>query len=317
MRSKSTIVINGQNYDAFSGLPIDQAAAKTNKPATDSKPAPSAPTPRQSGTSLHRKTQHSATLRRDLLKRPAGEHDRAAKHTTSHAHVTKSPLVSRFAAHPETKVRASTASQSSPHVVAAVHQKTVKQKPTSTPAMSSRELKEHLIRQQLDKAPVKHPPVKKKRTIRKPLRVSSVMAACFGIMLLGGYLSYINMPNLSVRVAAAQAGIEAGYPGYIPSGYHFAGPVAYSNGRVLLTFKASGGTNAYQINQQKSNWDSQAVLDNYVAAQTASYDINTTQGLTIYTYDNSAAWVNHGVLYTISGDAPLRTEQVLKIATSL
>jgi hypothetical protein len=85
----------------------------------------------------------------------------------------------------------------------------------------------------------------------------------------------------------------------------------------LLTFSANGGTSNYKINQQKSSWDSQAVLDNYVAAKTDTYDVNDTQGLTVYTYGNNAAWVNHGVLYTISGNAPLKTEQVVKIATSL
>lgn len=125
------------------------------------------------------------------------------------------------------------------------------------------------------------------------------------------------MPNLSVRVAAAQAGVDAQYPSYTPSGYRFDGPVAFSNGKVHLSFRANGGDEEYNISQQKSSWDSQAVLDNYVAAATDNYDVNDTQGLTIYTYNNNAAWVNRGVLYTITGDAPLKTEQVVRIATSL
>ena len=143
------------------------------------------------------------------------------------------------------------------------------------------------------------------------------MAASFAIMLLGGYLSYINMPHLSVRVAAAQAGISASYPSYVPDGYRFYGPVAFSDGKVTLDFAANGGTTNYQISQKKTSWDSQAVLDNFVAAKTKDYAINSAGGLTVYTYGSNAAWVDRGILYTIDGDAPLAPTQILHIAQSL
>jgi|JI10StandDraft_1071094.scaffolds.fasta_scaffold137621_2 hypothetical protein len=332
MRGKHTIVINGRHYDAITGLPAEtpsESAQVSHAPANHAPvkitEEPKKEQPAQIAVSrpqahhLQHAPLKSKTLRRDIVKRPAGAHDKAAKHVTQHAHVAKSPLVTKFAPHPvgvvtAGPVKATQAVQPSSVVTAAHHKSAARHhKPD---ALSSRELKEHLIKQQIDHAPAKanHKPHKTKKA---PLRVSSVMAACLGIMILGGYLSYINMPNLSVRVAAAQAGIDAEYPGYTPSGYRFDGPVSYSNGQVLLSFKATGGTTNYQINQQRSAWDSQAVLDNYVVAQSEEYDVNDTQGLTVYTYGNQAAWVNKGVLYTISGDAPLRTEQVLKIATSL
>lgn len=332
MRGKHTIVINGRHYDAITGLPAETPAETTQasqitvnhapaKPAVAPKPAAAThmDVSRPQAHHLQHAPLKSKTLRRDVVKRPAGAHDKAAKNVAQHAHVAKSPLISKFAPHPAGVVasapaKASAVSQPS-HVVAAAHHKSAARHHTPE-ALSSRELKDNLIKQQIDHAPAKanHKAHKPKKA---PLRVSSVMAACLGIMILGGYLSYINMPNLSVRVAASQAGIDAEYPGYTPSGYRFDGPVSYSNGQVLLTFEATGGTTNYKINQQRSSWDSQAVLDNFVVAQTEEYDVNDTQGLTVYTYGNNAAWVNKGVLYTISGNAPLRTEQVLKIATSL
>jgi hypothetical protein len=334
MRGKHTIVINGRHYDAITGLPADTPVEQKNTHVEVKHAAPKVAvadttseshkvtvthTAERTKNHLQHNPTKSSTLRRDVVKKPAGLHTSVAKPAPVRAHVAKSPLVSKFAPHPVMsevrKAPVASAPVAPSHVVAAAHQKSAKRHEQPV-AKSSRELKDHLIKQQLD-----HAPLKKKETEHKkakaPLHVSSVMAACLGIMVLGGYLSYINMPNLSVRVAASQAGIDAQYPGYTPSGYSFDGPVSFSNGQVLLGFKANGGNTEYKINQQKSAWDSQAVLDNYVVAKTDEYDVNDTQGLTVYTYGNNAAWVNKGVLYTISGNAPLKTDQVLKIATSL
>lgn len=126
------------------------------------------------------------------------------------------------------------------------------------------------------------------------------------------------MPNLSVRVAAIQAGIDASYPDYRPDGYSLNGPVTYADGRVTMNFTANGGPQEFKISQSESTWDSEAVLDNYIAPRAgADYIPYTERGLTIYTYDNNAAWVNGGILYTIEGNAPLSSEQIRRIATSL
>jgi hypothetical protein len=41
------------------------------------------------------------------------------------------------------------------------------------------------------------------------------------------------------------------------------------------------------------------------------------RGLTVYTYGSKAAWVNGGILYTLNGNAPLNSDQILKIASSM
>lgn len=164
----------------------------------------------------------------------------------------------------------------------------------------------------------KHPTAAKKRFLKRHPRVVSIVSATFAIIMLGGYFTYLNMPALSVRVAAAQAGINAAYPSYRPDGYSLNGPVAYNQGQVTMKFTANGGPQSYTIKQTKSGWDSAAVLDNYVTPKAgSSYIPYTERGLTIYAYGGNAAWVNGGILYTVEGDAPLSSDQLRRIATSL
>jgi hypothetical protein len=136
--------------------------------------------------------------------------------------------------------------------------------------------------------------------------------------MLGGYFTYLNMPNLSVRVAATQAGINATYPDYQPDGYRLDGAIAAQEGKVQMKFASNSGPQNYVITQEKSTWDSSAVVDNLVKpASNDSYVTTNERGLTIYTFDGNAAWVNGGILYTVGGDAPLSSEQIRRIATSL
>jgi len=137
-------------------------------------------------------------------------------------------------------------------------------------------------------------------------------------LLIMGYFVYINIPLLSVRVASAQAGINATYPEYHPDGYSANGPVSYGDGQVTITFYASSGNLEYTINQSKSLWDSSALKEK-IQNEAKNNPITTTteRGLTIYSYSGKAYWVNGGILYTITGNANLANDQIRRIATSL
>ena len=317
MRGKHTITINGRLYDAVTGLPLEASSSRSSVVVRDDSQSHHVSVSRTAAKHRVAKPQHSKTLRRDIVAKPHGAHDHTAKVAHTHAHVAKSPLVHKFAPHPSGHAVHHEPKDAPSHIVTAVHQTHAAKKPATSPTMSTRELKDHLIATKLAEAqPNTKKPAKKSR-FRTPARISSVMAASLAVMLLGGYLSYINMPSLSVRVAASQAGINASYPGYTPSGYSFDGPVAYRDGEVSLVFAANGGTSSYTVVEKRTSCDSQAVLDSHVATKTTSYDVHAQNGLTIYTYGNNAAWVNNGTLYTIEGDAPLGTKQILTIASSL
>ncbi len=114
-----------------------------------------------------------------------------------------------------------------------------------------------------------------------------------------GYLVHLNMPDISVRVAAMQSGIEKAYPSYVPANYRLDGLVKEDNGHITMNFK-SDSNNVFSLSEEKTSWDSAAVLTNYVKKNWGGeYSIAKGQGLTIYVSGSNAAWVNGGVLYII------------------
>lgn len=344
VKGKNVIFINGRHYDAATGLPIADAPVSPRPQArpTISDVAPAMPhqhepvipaSARQNITrhapvaGVHTTPQRSQTLRRETVKRPVGQHE--AVITRQHRErivVAKSPAITKFADRPQSRTIAHTvatapvAPHTPPPIVAHVHKTVAAKKAATSPAkkaaVSSSHLKQQLIREKLasidtDKKPRQHT-VKRRRS-----RSMSVATACIALVAFAGYLTYLNMPSLSVRVAAAQAGIDASFPEYRPDGYRFDGPIAYAPGEISMKFRSNTDSRSYEITQTNSSWDSQAVLDNYVTKKTESYLTYSEQGLTIYTFAGEAAWVNGGVLYTIEGDAPLTSQQVLRIAGSM
>lgn len=156
----------------------------------------------------------------------------------------------------------------------------------------------------------------KQRSTSKWGRFTAMASSSLAIVLLAGYFTYLNMPNLSLRMAATQSGINAKYPGYSPDGYRLSGPIAFKDGEVSMRFAYAGGDQKFTLTQQKSNWNSSAVRE-YVVAQHEDPTTTQVDGLTIYTYNGNAAWVNGGVLYVLEGNAPLSNDQIQRIATSM
>ena len=304
------ITIDGINYDTKSGLELGKAHQSTKGTGG---PA----------TAIHAKTQRSSTLNRSFAKRPA------VKATQDIVRVKKpmparSPHITKFARDPQPMKRQPRVMNDigpvvHPHVAKA-HAKvatapgthTHKVTPVHVPA---REIKEQAIAKALtNTAPTKKP----KRSFKPKARFVNVATASLAILLLAGYLTYLNLPALSVRVAAAQAGINATYPDYRPGGYRLSGPVAYTGGEVSMAFKSNSSNQQFTLNQAKSSWDSSALLTNYVEQKSnGKYTTYNDAGLTIYTYGSNAAWVNGGILYTIEGDTQLSDAQVRHIATSM
>lgn len=336
MSERGIVTINGQKYDAVSGLPVaqkDVVKAAVQPKAPTERPAVRATTP---SNNLHARTQRSTTLNRQFTKKPTPVRTTIARHQPAQAihHDIKpaAPLarpaqsthtqVRKFAPHPVGVVKTMDIGPvTHPHVAKAHALSAAKQAqrhaPELTQHVAAADIKKNSIAKVVSEAKPNNKE-HKERFWQQKQRVTGIIAATFALVLLGGYFTYLNMPSLSVRVAAAQAGIDASYPSYKPDGYALNGPVTYSDGRVSMNFKANAGNAAFTVSQSKSSWNSDAVLDNYVTPRAGgNYMPYTERGLTIYTYDNNAAWVNGGILYTIEGDAPLSGEQIRNIATSL
>lgn len=165
-------------------------------------------------------------------------------------------------------------------------------------------------------APQKRRRDKKQKSQGRWARFMSLSAASLAVVMLAGYFTYLNMPNLSIRMAAVQSGVDAKYPGYSPDGYALSGPISFKEGEVTMRFAYADGNRGFTIKQQKSSWDSSAVRQ-FVDEQSPNSSTTQVDGLTIYTYDGNAAWVNGGVFYTLQGSAPLSSDQVQRIATSM
>ena len=162
------------------------------------------------------------------------------------------------------------------------------------------------------------PPPARQPAARHWGRRLSIAGAMVTLLAFGGYLTYHNMPAIATRMAAAQAGINASFPSYQPSGYSLAGGISQQQGSVLMKFAANAGPGTFTLTQSRSDWDSSAVLANYVLPSFGrNFATTTSRGLTIYSTHNAAAWVNGGILYTIKGNAPLSSEQVERIAASM
>lgn len=329
MTGKQIVTINGKRYDAVTGLLI----------------GPSAPSRRQNHATvaapkIHNRTQRSQTLQRRMVTKKVAPKPKVANDIIRRKKPTitaKSPHVSRFApaikpqpqaAKQPTKAAKSIDMMPTKHPVADRSQKLhANRKPVAAPArpaahQTSQEIKHHATQSALAAASPKtsKKPRTKASLKQKFPRMFSVASASLAVMVLAGYLTYINMPVISIRVAAAGAGIDASYPGYHPDGYRLAGPIAYSDGQVRLHFASNAGPQKYTLKETESNWDSSAVLENYVKPKVdGEYIPYQENGLTVYTYGNDAAWVNGGILYTISSEngTSLSNDQILRIATSL
>ena len=151
-------------------------------------------------------------------------------------------------------------------------------------------------------------------------RLMSVAAGSLAVVILGGYLTYINMPNIMLKVAASQAGIIGSYPQYKPLGYSLEKPAKFDNNRVSMKF-VNNHKDAYSIHQQKTSWNSETLLEKIVKEEAGeNYTTDQENGLTVYIFgeeQKKASWINGGVLYQIEASAELTNDQIRSIAVSL
>lgn len=356
MRSK-TVIINGVLYDRTTGMPLGVSETSSELHARTNNPAKTIHSRVKKSTTLNRKyvKQPQKQSKKTQTARPhqapttpsrQPKHTVAKKTTDTPAtpSVTQSEHIAKFA--PKTRQASApqrTAQQSAPRTtgknidgVRSVPAKkpssahtavaTKAQHPTQHMAAKSAVTPSSvLLKQEVSKAlhesdatPRQPHPKKHKKTASRKAKLATIGSFAAVFIMLGGYFTYLNVPNISTRIAASQVGIDARYPNYHPIGYSLDGSVVASNDTVRMNFKMNGGNEAYTLSQQRSTWDSVAVLDNVITPEVGT-DYTTTEkrGMKIYLHQNGAAWVNKGILYTIDGSAPLTQDQVERIALSM
>ena len=154
----------------------------------------------------------------------------------------------------------------------------------------------------------------KKRKGGRILLAFATSAAC--VLALAAIVK-VNLPNISVTVAAVQTGVDAKYPNYVPRDFSIH-DVYTNNSTVIIKFDGPNNQ-SFTLSEEKSSWDSSALLTNYVkGAYGTAYDTIREQGITVYINHSNAAWVNNGIFFRITADnGVLSKKQIKNIVGSL
>jgi hypothetical protein len=343
-KNNNIIEINGIRYDARTGAAISNSASSPRKPATGPiKPAVKRPTmndvvrhPAKHSPAHSQKP--SETLMRRSVKKPATtprKHSKATGHVDVLAIKPPSQLltkksVSRLNDKRVVKARKIPQSKLIQHFSPVTSDSnkfaTIAPIPTTPAPLTPRplaapvklvakpkttaELLDHALRHATSheqKAPTK-------RKSRRGLKIAGTAALLF---LLVGVVVSQQLPSMRLHMASAKAGFHASLPDYKPAGYSMT-KLDSNSGVVATTFDSNSDQRAYTITQKTSNWDSQALRDNFVVGHDKNYKTASEAGRTIYMYgDHDATWVNAGIWYIVQSNGSLTTQQLLDLASSL
>jgi hypothetical protein len=267
-----------------------------------------------------RTQERSRTLNRNFVQKPNYVAQASAKRRSPEP-TAKHPEVHRFApvkVDVETTVSDDNKTETpfAPVMTHSMEEKLAQGKVTQT-TLASSDLKNVLINEQMDQPIDRKARIKAERKAsrtRRRFAAPTIVTAALAVLILGGYFTYVSMPSISVRVAAARAGVDAHAP-YTPNGYSIDGPVAYAPGSVTINFKSNGGGNGYSLIQQNNTWGDGVVLDSLV--ENSDYAKLEAGQVTIYRYGDKAAWIDRNILFTLSGNEYLADDQIIRIAESI
>ena len=259
-----------------------------------------------SATMTHRKVQSSTTLNRRYVSRPA------SMTRPMDGMKMRRPAGMDIARKPVDMTKVTT------------NMKARTMAPVAAKQPTAQELKERAIAKALSNAakPEKAEVTKKKAKNNKLhlglgrvlLAFSCAAAAVAAIV----YFVNLNMPDISMRVAAMQSGIDPKYPAYVPRDFSVKDMVA-EEGKITLNFANTNTGDSFSLTEERSSWDSNALLSNYIKNEFGEdYSTIREQGLTVYITNNAASWVNGGMLYKLNiSNGTLTKKQIRSIATSL
>ena len=182
-------------------------------------------------------------------------------------------------------------------------------------------LKQALIEEQLNK-PIAQLSPREQRAARRlqqriisseqphrHLRIATLITAMIAVLLAGGYLSYVNMPNISLHMAAAQAGVNAKSVSTL-DGYSPFGNVNYESGEVTVQYKNNSGGDGYSLTQSKTTLKSSEISGNLLP------DGSQSIGDDVHKSGNTAVWIDGNTLFTLDGNRYMTNNQILQIAKS-
>ena len=280
----------------------------------------STPTGGLSSSASHQRTQKSTTLNRRYVEKPVASATidsvakRRAEDLKRRQALAEKINRERLSALKSGKSLNDVPTTSAPKPLSTTIEKSLAAKPST---VGPRDIKDSAIKTALKSVDM----IETSDTARPTATISTKntfgakrLILAFGCAALAvgviGYFVSVNTPDLSVRVAAMQSGIEATYPSYIPRGYSLSDIVS-EEGKLTMT--------SFTLSEEKSAWDNEALESNYVHSTWGSnYTSIREQGITIFISGSDATWVNGGLVYKIDASGNnLTKKQIKSIVTSL
>jgi hypothetical protein len=352
VKSSHSLTVDGFMRSSATGSSSPNTSTKITESNNLLNPKLAGPKLKSAAQGVHQRAQRSQTLMRSAVKKPAKALSAAANISARPAQPKQRPAnidkarlyrahtvgqntkVQRFG-HVPSKTTAHTinkqsASHSPEHKkLAAANQSSnsilYKPLPSMVTSASHKQL-ERMLDEALTRADAHKKALRRQSSsfgpwqrIKSAPRWLSISMSVFAVLLLTAFVAWQKVPQVTMRIAASKAHVNAHVPGYVPSGFSYVAPVQYSDGSVTVKFQANGNNSrAFSLTQKTSHMESKSLADSVVPAN-AQVQTSTVNGNTVYIFGNSndAAWVNNGVAYTIKDAANLNSDQLLKIAGSL
>lgn len=356
MDNTNVIELNGKRYDAVTGKYLGKGHAKPSfanhsagasrtidgvvRPAarphttiTSSQPVALPPKAARNHTPAHaaaHQPQHAKTLMRHVVNKPkpiakpvktkqldrAPSHSLAIKESVSRVNPYRQQRanlarqhqhVSRFQSQPTRAALEPIASRQP-----VTGQQTARQQPKAPAKQDYNSLFEAAIAHATSHEQPS-PRVAKKH--HRGRRLMHATIAILVVAVLGGAVAWTQRSQIELQVASWQAGFDVRMPDYALTDYKRSA-ISQEHGSVFMSYQS--GDRKYQITQQRSNWNSQTLLDQSVAgASTDEPQVIENKGRIIYIYGSNVSWVDGGIRYDITGNAPLTTGDAISIVDSM
>ena len=279
-----------------------------------------------SSSASHRRVQRSTTLNRKYVKKPekVAAVDSVAKRRADdlkrrQALADKINRERLAALKAGKTLREAAATPAAPKPLSATIEKNLV---SNTKTEKAKAVKDSAVKSALksvatletESKPTKGISTKRSLGAKKLLLAFGCAALAVGVV---GYFVSVNTPDISVRVAAMQTGIDATYPTYIPRGYSLSDIVSEDK-KISMTFSSSDNT-SFTLSEEKSSWDNETLEASYVKQTWGNnYTSVREQGITIFISGSNAAWINGNILYKIDASGNnLTKKQIKSIVTSL
>ncbi|MBR3232767.1 DUF4367 domain-containing protein [Candidatus Saccharibacteria bacterium] len=279
-----------------------------------------------SNSASHRRVQRSTTLNRKYVKKPekVAAVDSVAKRRADdlkrrQALADKINRERLAALKAGKTLREAAATPAAPKPLSATIEKNLV---SNTKTEKAKAVKDSAVKSALksvatletESKPTKGISTKRSLGAKKLLLAFGCAALAVGVV---GYFVSVNTPDISVRVAAMQTGIDATYPTYIPRGYSLSDIVSEDK-KISMTFSSSDNT-SFTLSEEKSSWDNETLEASYVKQTWGNnYTSVREQGITIFISGSNAAWINGNILYKIDASGNnLTKKQIKSIVTSL